>query len=207
MKITMAQEGEFFSIGSSVACTTCYNQKLQGEVVAFDEGTKMLAIKSPAQSGKHNMFDIRMVNLSYVSNIKVLRECNDPPPSLSTLNLAKINTRLRQNLEEKRQKASHVGVGVTPEGQRVFNSIVKTLSEVKWDGKNIIVMDEVTICPPYGVEDCKTKREGSQALSHVRKIVSSISLQKQEFDFFLSGLFVACLANVRVVFHRFRLSE
>lgn len=37
-------ENEYFSIGSIVACTTCYQQKIQGEVVAFDEGTKMLAI-------------------------------------------------------------------------------------------------------------------------------------------------------------------
>ena len=47
--------------------------------------------ESPAQSGKHNMFDIRMVNLAFVSQIKVLRECNDPPPPLSALNLAKVS--------------------------------------------------------------------------------------------------------------------
>lgn len=45
MKIDMAaQDGEYFNIGSIVSCTTCYNQKIQGEVLAFDEGTKMLAI-------------------------------------------------------------------------------------------------------------------------------------------------------------------
>ena len=43
MKI-MAQEGEYFNIGSIVSCTTCYNQKLQGEVLAFDVESKMLAI-------------------------------------------------------------------------------------------------------------------------------------------------------------------
>ena len=37
-------ENEYFSIGSIVACTTCYNQKIQGEVLAFDIDTKMLAI-------------------------------------------------------------------------------------------------------------------------------------------------------------------
>ena len=40
--------------------------------------------------------------------------------------LFQIDARLRQNLDDKKQKALHVGVGVTPEGQRVFNSIVKT---------------------------------------------------------------------------------
>lgn len=37
-------EGEYFSIGSTVSCITCYNQNIRGEVLAFDHGSKMLAI-------------------------------------------------------------------------------------------------------------------------------------------------------------------
>lgn len=37
-------EHEYFNIGSIVCCTTCYNQKVQGEVLAYDVETKMLAI-------------------------------------------------------------------------------------------------------------------------------------------------------------------
>lgn len=33
-----------FSIGSTVACTTCYNQNIEGEVLAFDQQTKMLIL-------------------------------------------------------------------------------------------------------------------------------------------------------------------
>ena len=43
MKINMA-EGDYFSIGMIVSCTTCHDQKFQGEVLAFDYGTKMLAL-------------------------------------------------------------------------------------------------------------------------------------------------------------------
>lgn len=45
-----------------------------------------------------------------------------------------------------------------------------SIKDCKWQEKNIIVMDDVIISPPYQVENCKGK-EGS-ALSHVRKIVS-----------------------------------
>ena len=45
------------------------------------------------------------------------------------------------------------------------------INDVKWDRQNIIVMEEVTIRPPYGLEDCRGK-EGSKALDHVKKIVS-----------------------------------
>lgn len=44
-----------------------------------------------------------------------------------------------------------------------------SIKDCKWQEKNIVVMEEVVITPPYQVENCKGK-EGS-ALSHVRKIV------------------------------------
>ena len=43
---------------------------------------------------------------------------------------------------------------------------------MKWDNQNIVVMDQVTIHPPYLIENCKSKDGGQQALQHVRKIVS-----------------------------------
>lgn len=46
----------------------------------------------------------------------------------------------------------------------------RSIKDCKWQEKNIIVMDDVVISPPYQVDNCKGK-EGS-ALSHVRKIVS-----------------------------------
>ena len=52
-----------------------------------------------------------------------------------------------------------------------------SISEVKWQGQNIEVMGEVVIKPPYGLEHTTSKgKEGSQALDHVKKIVSMIDL-------------------------------
>lgn len=48
--------------------------------------------------------------------------------------------------------------------------VPRSIKDCKWQEKNIVVMEEVVIAPPYQVENCKGK-EGS-ALSHVRKIVS-----------------------------------
>lgn len=53
-------------------------------------------------------------------------------------------------------------------------SFLYSIKDCKWQEKNIIVMDDVIISPPYQVENCKGK-EGS-ALSHVRKIVSTTTL-------------------------------
>lgn len=40
-----------FSIGSTVECTTCYNANIEGEVLAFDQQTKMLILSILFQSG------------------------------------------------------------------------------------------------------------------------------------------------------------
>jgi len=40
----MADGQEYFSVGSLVSCKTCYNQVIEGEVLAFDQPTKMLIL-------------------------------------------------------------------------------------------------------------------------------------------------------------------
>lgn len=52
-----------------------------------------------------------------------------------------------------------------------------SIKDCKWQEKNIIVMDDVVISPPYQADNCKGK-EGS-ALSHVRKIVSTALLSSR----------------------------
>ncbi|CAG2254956.1 LSM12 [Mytilus edulis] len=93
-----------------------------------------------------------------------------PEQDLKRVFINTLNNRLNASKEEKRKRINYIGIGVSDEAQKVFNSIVKTLAESRWEGKNIIVMEEVTIRPPYGVDDCQGK-QGSQVLNHVRKII------------------------------------
>lgn len=44
MKSRMAENSEYFSIGSTVRIVTCHNVEMRGEVVAFDVGTKFLIL-------------------------------------------------------------------------------------------------------------------------------------------------------------------
>ncbi|XP_075033349.1 protein LSM12 [Mixophyes fleayi] len=165
----MAAPGEYFSVGSQVSCLTCQETRLQGEVVAFDYQSKMLALKCPSSSGKPNHADILLLNLQYVSDVKVLNNRTQTPPPLASLNINKLASRARLEKEEKMSQAYAISAGVSVDGQQLFQTIHKTIKDCKWQEKNIIVMEEVVISPPYQVEHCKGK-EGS-ALSHVRKIV------------------------------------
>ena len=55
-------------------------------------------------------------------------------------------TRASMALNEKHRAVMAVGVGVSPQAQRLFNTISKTIDEIKWggkDGKEISIMSQV----------------------------------------------------------------
>ncbi|XP_027144870.1 protein LSM12 homolog A isoform X1 [Larimichthys crocea] len=122
-----------------------------------------------SSSGKPNLNDVILINLAYVSDVDIINDRTETPPPLASLNVSKLANRARTEKEDKLSQAYAISAGVSVEGQQLFQTIHKTIKDCKWQEKNIIVMDDVVISPPYQVENCKGK-EGS-ALSHVRKIV------------------------------------
>ncbi|XP_011305293.1 protein LSM12 homolog [Fopius arisanus] len=167
----MAGVSDWFSIGSTVACKTCYHKEIEGEVLAFDPQTKMLILKCPSSSNRSSLNDVHIVNLSLVSDVQVKREVsptlNEPPQSL---NLQRLNTRVRNQIEEKKRMVKALQAGVSPEGQKLFIAIAKTIQAITWSGQNIVVWEDVTIVPPYKVDNVHGNAE-SKSYLHVRKIV------------------------------------
>ncbi len=73
----------------------------------------------------------------------------------------------------------------TLEGEWELYSIVPLpyrIDDVTWEGKDIRVMEQVTISPPYLPENVQGNME--KAVNHVRKIVSIFSLFKSFFVMF-----------------------
>ncbi|XP_020292681.1 protein LSM12 homolog [Pseudomyrmex gracilis] len=167
----MAASNDWFTIGSTVLCKTCHEQEIEGEVLAFDPQTKMLILKCPSSSGRPSLNDVHIVNLSLVSNVQVIREVssttNEP---LQSLNLHRLNTRIRNQIEEKKRLVKALQAGVSPEGQKLFIAISKTIQDITWNGANIVVFDNVTIIPPYKVDNVHGNTE-SGAYRHVKKVV------------------------------------
>lgn len=66
--------------------------------------------------------------------------------------------------------AANIGVGVTQEAQDIFDALARTLP-CRWDGKTIVVMDEVHIAPPYN--DCVGIQGGDpRAVERVSKVLA-----------------------------------
>jgi len=80
--------------------------------------------------------------------------------TLSVSSPAAIN---RKDLEDRERRAiklaiesfGHINQTATPEGQQVFDRLVKACNEVVWKGESIVVLNQVRVDPPYRSEDCK----------------------------------------------------
>lgn len=173
-ELKMAVVADCFTIGSKVACRTCYNQNIEGEVLAFDAHTKMLILKCPSSSGDTRLNDVNIVNLALVSDVQILQEVSVTPDAPQTLDLHRLDTRVKKQIEDKRRLVSILHISfifsysnividhifdlqvsalscVDPEGQQLFLAIAKTITDVTWAGQNIQVFNHVTITPPYKV--------------------------------------------------------
>lgn len=172
----MAESNDYFNIGSCVTCVTCFGEELSGEVMAFDPTVKLITLKSPSSTGRTSQCDIRIVNLSYVSQVTVLKEASGSPlPQLPSLNLSKLNSRAKRSIEEKTRLIQAMQAGVPSDGQKLFLAICKTMEEVTWVQSSILVMGTVIIDPPYGLVNVREYKEGkennSKAINHIKKIV------------------------------------
>ena len=178
MRKMAATDLEFFNVGTTVSCRTCLDQEVEGEVLAFDSATRMLILKSEATSARPSLNNINMLNLSYVSDVKVKknRENSEKLPELLSLNTARLNGRAKEMTDKKRKLVAALKAGVSPEGQRLFVAINKTLDEISWDKEDIVVMRNVRISPPYTV-DCV--RGDTAAVNHVRKIVEKHQKERE----------------------------
>lgn len=52
------------------------------------------------------------------------------PDAPQSLNLQRLNTRVRNTVEQKRRLVSALGAGVSVDGQKLFLAIAKTINEV-----------------------------------------------------------------------------
>ncbi|KAK9762852.1 hypothetical protein K7432_011000 [Basidiobolus ranarum] len=120
-------------------------------------------------------YDFRILKISHLKDISYLesneeKKNEDNQPVVGFANIDKINTRQTQAFRETQANIARIGVGVSQEGQDIFDALSKTLP-CHWYKNQIIVLEEVSISPPYDVDNCKPLREQSSSLNRVVRVL------------------------------------
>ena len=118
-----------------------------------------------------------------LSSVQVKKQMSSPvcqPPS--SLNVQRLKNRAEEQIRQKQRLVNALKAGLSPEGQRLFTAIKKTIEDVSWNKDDIIVMDKVCISKPYTPDCVKALNESvpEKAIEHVRKIVEKHIQDREE---------------------------
>ncbi|XP_003739488.1 protein LSM12 homolog [Galendromus occidentalis] len=176
---------ELFQVGCVVTVENLCKERFQGEVIAFDEEHKALVLKCQTADRKTN--DVRVVNLLCVTNINIESEAGTTAPSPpAQINIEKVRARIKKNNDERRKMAAAIAKGVSGEGISLFLAIRKTIEEVTWHDRDILVMNSVRIQPPYQPENCVPSHDAAgldhQSVAHVKNIVEKHLKDLKQMD-------------------------
>ncbi|CAG2113214.1 unnamed protein product [Medioppia subpectinata] len=170
-----------FTVGSLVSCLTCYDLRIDGEVIAFDYTKRLLVLKANSSDGNSNHNDIHCLNLESVKDVTVKKEVKREDvvnTQLPQINTSKVEDRYRRAVDERKRLADAFNAGAGAEGIKLWLQLNKTMSRdvvVSWDGDSIIVDNSVRIAPPYKADNCtalKTRANSPQnSLNYTKKLV------------------------------------
>merc|ERR1712176_102837 len=153
---SQAQSASQWCVGCQVTLTTTMNEVVKGEVFAYDGSSKCLVLREPLGSkgattsgdgnAKENVsgdaneaYNIRVINANYIKKVISAEQPASKDQNNGALPhvcIKRAEQREAKALQEAKQRAAQIGVGVTREAQRIFDGVNKTLP-CKLKGKDI----------------------------------------------------------------------
>jgi len=91
-------------------------------------------------------------------------------PPINHVHVERLQVREQLAIKEMGAQLAKTGVGVTQEGQEIFDALSKTLP-CRWHKDTIVVLDEVLISSPYDVDSCRASTSSSASLARVKKVL------------------------------------
>jgi len=191
---------ERFPVNSILQLTLSPDREVvEGLVYCTDEISNTIVLK---RSLVHTTLasEFRVVNADCVFERKVVKAAAAPENSggggEAESSTNKIDEELalplpnvsKKTVEERERRAiklaeeglRHINQKATPEGQAVFDKLLKACNEVEWSGESIMVLNQIRVDPPYGCENCKLVQKGGDvalnegSLERVKKIVANV---------------------------------
>ncbi|KAK6358709.1 hypothetical protein TWF730_008032 [Orbilia blumenaviensis] len=175
-------------IGTRVKVTTILDDTIEGNIFSYDTAANCVTLttgpNSTSAPSKNTPVNVRILKIPFLKDVAVITPSKPPQnastskgpfsaaePQIRALSVRAIRDRELGALRAESEKLQGHGVGVTAEGQDIFNALSKTMP-CRWQGKDIVVLDTIIIQEPYTPEKCSSPSpSGQNALTRVKKVL------------------------------------
>ncbi|ORZ15728.1 anticodon-binding domain-domain-containing protein [Absidia repens] len=174
-------------IGRRIKVKTTLDEEFEGLIYTYDRITNCIALDcSTGSRHSRKSLSFRILKVNHIKEIigvtsdEASAPLQDPAVAhtskltsylpVSHVHLDRLTTREADTIKGVKQQVAKLGVGVTKEAQEIFDALTKTLP-CRWANDSIVVMDEVMITPPYGIENCKANTSSAASLARVKKVL------------------------------------
>uniref|UniRef100_A0AC35UA93 AD domain-containing protein n=1 Tax=Rhabditophanes sp. KR3021 TaxID=114890 RepID=A0AC35UA93_9BILA len=137
---------DIFEAGCLIKMEDTKQEEIVGQILTFHQNLGLMVLFSEGTGGGKSL--IRFLNMRYFTNIRVVKEA--PPnfkPPFSNCQPSEILTRLENEKRKKSQMSLKEPISL--DGQKAFLAIFQTIERIRWEGKDIVVMESVRIREPY----------------------------------------------------------
>lgn len=163
-----------YIVGFRVKITNLIDVVTEGKIYAFNSGYNTIVLQTNRKN--QSPYDFKVIKCSFIKTLEVI---GDKPnansfkkqylrPSL--VNLERVEEFLKEQIHISNKNNLLKGKGVSREGQTIFDLIYKTVPDTKWVGKDIVILDDIKVTPPYQVGNIVTIHE-TQSVDLIERIV------------------------------------
>ncbi|KAM8709708.1 hypothetical protein ACLKA7_016505 [Drosophila subpalustris] len=174
-----------FPIGTQLHVETCFGDELTGEVLTYEHSVKMLILRCHSKDGKgktcHNQC---IVNLNYCKDLNIIQEATKAVTTVdkvnevpARLNLSRLDERLQQSVAQRKSLLRSSNAHATPRGRQLFQMLAKHFghSELSWQKDKIMVLQHLTIKPPYRICDITSSQKSPKLLNYVQRLLEKFN--------------------------------
>ncbi|CAK0736037.1 hypothetical protein CVIRNUC_000681 [Coccomyxa viridis] len=166
-----------YPLGAAVKLETDLGETVEGEVFAFDDSADLIALRAPC-SKSSKAVTLRIIKASCVK--KVLQSTSPHQPfydKLPAIDERRQHAKLQKATQVAQEKVERQGLGVSKEGQQIFDCIYKTLP-CKWQEKTIIVLNEVHVKEPYDTSSV-TKAHSDVPSTTLERVILMVKSERE----------------------------
>jgi len=169
------------AVGNKVKLTISGQKAtLEGTVYAFSPTSHIVAVNTGSSSSGSTFQFIHASQIVSVVTASSEKDADAMAP-IPPIDAQSLKTREAAAIERLLAAEQKKGKGVTKEAQEVFNFFDRMIPSF-WDGKSIIVNNNVRIDLPYGVDNCRASKDNKQAETQIRNMLQGYYTKKNQGD-------------------------